>query len=109
MLIGCSVYSTADSCNPEVLYKNDNSIDLFVYNDVSYVNISNVGWVSTLSLEKDELIGTIQRKGIAKNFRNWDSTVLDVGTNVYTMKDNTDILLTDNNGVMVPYLAYMEG
>lgn len=105
---GCSA-TTADNASPEVLYENNNTIDLLVYGDTAYVNASDLDWVNELPLEKDAYLGDVQRTGVTKSFTDWDATVLDVGTGVYSVKGREDILLVEQGALFVPYYAYREG
>lgn len=108
VLIGCQSDGTKENMQPESLYDADKSIDLFVYEDIAYVNAKEVDWVIELVLERGTLIGTIKNTGATSNFSDWDATVLNVGCNIYK-SNRSDILLVENNGEFIPYLKYIEG
>lgn len=105
---GCQSNSANNHAKPESLYHADNSIDLFVYENVAYVNAHDVGWVAALDLEKMELLGAIRETGTTSDFDDWDATVLEVGSNIY-QSGRPDILLAESNGFLIPYLKYVEG
>jgi len=55
ILTACAtVESTDENASPETLYKNDNSIDMLIYNDRAYVNAQNLDWVSELEPSIDD-------------------------------------------------------
>ncbi len=102
-------HSTSDNSSAEALLKKDNDTDLLVYKKVAYVNAVTVDWVSELHLESDKKLGDIKRTNVTKQFQDFDATLLDVGTEVYSAKGRADIVLADINNMLVPYLAYVEG
>jgi hypothetical protein len=101
--------TTTDSAKPEVLYKQDNSIDLLVYNGTAYVNASKLDWIDELELKQDKKLGEIERNGITKKFKDFDATLLKVGTEIYSVLDRDDFVLVAVDHTMVPYYAYREG
>lgn len=107
-LSACS-NSTADNADPSVLYKQDNSIDLFVYNEIAYVNAAELDWVTELELRSKEKLGEIKRTGITKKFKDFDATVIEVGTEAYSVFERDDFVLVSIQNRMVPYYAYVEG
>jgi hypothetical protein len=104
----CS-HTTADNDSPEELYKQDNSIDLLVYNGTAYVNASDLDWVMELELTAGEKLGEIGRTKVTKDFEGFDATVLETGTEVYSVKDRDDFVLVMIDNKLVPYYAYVEG
>ena len=107
-LSACSK-STAENASPETLYKHDKSIDLLVYNNIAYVNATDIDWAKELELTGDEILGEIQRTGIKKKFKDFDATVLAEGTEVYSVIERADFVLAYVDNKMVPYYAYVEG
>lgn len=103
----CGVTLTTES-TPEQLYSNNHSIDMFVYEDAAYVNVTDVDWVKSETLERGKYIGKICNSGITNDFNNWDATVLPAGTEIYE-SDNTEILLASLGKKFVPYMKYVEG
>ncbi|MDF2944610.1 MAG: hypothetical protein K0S01_3468 [Herbinix sp.] len=101
--------NTANNDNPEVLYKRDNSIDLLVYNDTAYVNATDIYWVSELELKSDIKLGEIKRTNVTKKFKDFDATVLEVGTEVYSVLGRGDFVLVNIDGTLVSYYALVEG
>lgn len=107
-LSACSK-STANNSSPAELYKQDNSIDFIVYNKTAYVNASNLDWVKELNLESNKKLGEIERTGVFKKFIDYDATLLEVGTEFYSVIDRDDFVLVITDNKMVPYYAYVEG
>ena len=105
---GCgSVLST--ELTPEQLYFDDHSIiDMFVYEDAAYVNVTDVDWVKNETFEKDKYIGKISNTGVKNDFNNWDATLLAIGTEIYD-SDNNQILLASLGEKIVPHPKYVEG
>ena len=101
--------STKDNSSPDTLYKKDNEIDLFVYENTAFVNAATTDWVTELDLKQDKKLGEIKRTNISKKFKDFDATYLDVGTEVYSAVGRHDILLVNINNMMIPYLRYVEG
>lgn len=99
---------SSKSTEPEYLYSENPNIDMFVYQDIAFVNASNIDWVAKLDLTKGDLLGTIEDTGVSKKFKDWDATLLDIGSNIYK-SEQSDILLVESNGLMVPYLKIIEG
>lgn len=81
---------------------------MFVYEDTAFVNASDTKWVIELELTKADLLGSVKETGVSKDFKDWDATLLDVGSNIYKSQ-RLDILLVESNGIMIPYLKFVEG
>ncbi len=108
LIVECGTPNTSENMKPTSLYKANPSIDLIVYNNSAYVNAKEVDWVIALNLEKKILIGSINRTGITSNFKEWDATILSVGTQIYET-EKTEILFVEEGGDLTPYLLYVEG
>lgn len=93
---------------PQYLYNENPSIDMFVYENTTFINASDIDWVIELELIKDDLLGTIKQTGVSKDFKDWDATLLDVGSEIYK-SERLDILLVESNGLIIPYLKIVEG
>lgn len=106
-VIGCQS-NTSKYSEPQSLYDANPNIDMFVYENTAFVNASDVDWVKELELNKDSLLGTIKETGVSTGFKDWDATLLEVGSNIYK-SERSDILLVDCNGSMIPYFKYVEG
>lgn len=104
---GCGSALSTES-TPEQLYSDDHSIDMFVYEDAAYVNVTDVDWVKNETFEKDKYIGKISNTGVTNDFNNWDATLLAIGTESYE-SDNNQILLASLGEKFVPYMKYVEG
>lgn len=101
--------NTANNDNPDVLYRQDHSIDLLVYNDTAYVNATDIDWVTELELKSNKKLGEIERTSVTRKFRNYDATILEVGTEIFSVIGRNDIVLVSIDKVMVPYFAFVEG
>lgn len=93
---------------PQYLYDKNPNIDIFIYEDTAFENASDIDWVAELELTKDKLLGTIKETEVSKKFKDWDATVLDVGSLIYK-SERLDILLVESNGLIIPYLKIVEG
>lgn len=102
-------YSTANNDNPDELYRRDNSIDLLVYNDTAYVNATDFDWVAGLELKRDIKLGEIKRTKVTKKFSNFDATMLEVGTEVFSVLGRDDFAFVYIDNILVPYYALVEG
>nr|WP_300005154.1 hypothetical protein [Tissierella sp.] len=103
--------TTIDSskyAEPQYLYNKNSDIDMFVYEDTVFENVSEIDWVKELELTKGNLLGTIKETAVSKDFKDWDATILEIGSNIYKT-DRADILLVEINGLMIPYLKIVEG
>ena len=105
---GCNAVKTTSNPTPEQVYSNDNNVDMFVYEDVVYINATDVDWVKSAAFDKGDMIGKISDSGITSDFDNWNATVLPVGTEIYE-SDDSQILLASSGEQLIPYLKYVEG
>lgn len=101
--------STLNNASAESLYENDNSIDLLVYQNTTFVKADEIDWILPLQLNPNTLLGSIQRNNINKNFSDFDATKLEIGTKIYSALERNDILLVLVNGEYIPYFNYIEG
>ena len=100
---------TSDNDNPEYIYRQRPDIDMFVYNGTAYVNAADVDWVMELKLTPDVLLFEIEAKYVDGNFKNYDATKLEVGTEVYLVEERRDILVAKLGDTYYRYLAWIEG
>ena len=110
LLNGCSVGGevTVDSIDAEEILRLDSTADIFQYEGVIYK--TNIDWVEELTLTKGTQIGEIKK--VSKegtDFKDWMSNKLPVGSKIFSAKERGDILLVEANGVIVKYLAIVEG
>jgi hypothetical protein len=108
LLTGCSG-STADNASPEAVLKNNAQADFFIMNSTAYINAVDVDWVKGLTFNAGRLLGTIKNNGVKKKFKDWDATILDIGTEIYKAEDRNDIVLVETGNTYLPYLKYVEG
>lgn len=101
--------STINNASADTLYKNDTSIDLFVYQNTAFVKADQIEWILQLKLTPNNLLGSIQRNNIKKNFSNFDATILEVRAKIYSTLERDDIVLILVNGEYIPYFNYIEG
>ena len=107
-ITGCSAVKTTSDPTPEQVYSEDNSVDMFVYGEIVYINAADVDWVKSEKFDKGDMIGEICASGITSGFDNWDATVLPVGTEIYE-SDDPQILLAGLGEKLIPYLKWVEG
>lgn len=110
LLNGCSVGGEVrvDSIDAEEILRLDSTADIFQYEGVIYK--TNIDWVEELTLTKGTQIGEIKK--VSKegtDFKDWMSNKLPVGSKIFSAKERGDILLVEANGVIVKYLAIVEG
>jgi hypothetical protein len=108
LFTGC-FSSTADNASPKAVLKNDPNADFFIMESTVYINAASIDWVKELSLNVDVLLGTIKNTGVKKNFKDWDATILDIGTEIYKAENRNDIVLVKVGERYLPYLRYVEG
>lgn len=107
-ITGCNAVKTTPNPTPEQVYSDDNSVDMFVYEDIVYINATDVDWVKSGTFDKGDMLGEIRDSGITSDFENWDATVLPVGTEIYESGDS-QILLASLGEQLIPYLKWVEG
>ena len=107
-ITGCNAVKTTSNPTPEQVYSNDNNVDMFVYEEIVYINAADVDWVKSETFDKGDMIGKIRASGITSDFENWDATVLPVGTEIYE-SDDSQILLAGLGEQLIPYLKWVEG
>lgn len=108
LLSGCSTISSSN-LSPETLLKDEPDADFFIMNSIIYVNAIDVEWVKEIPLKEGKFLGKINNTGVKSNFKDWDATKLDIGTEIYELatRNNIVIIKIDNN--YMPYLKYVEG
>lgn len=107
-ITGCNTAKATSNPTPEQVYSDDNNVDMFIYEDIVYINAADVDWVKNETFDKGDRIGEISESGITSDFNNWDATVLPVGTEIYE-SDNAQILLANSGEQLIPYLKWVEG
>ena len=107
-ITGCNAVKTTSNPTPEQVYSDDNNVDMFVYEDIVYINATDVDWVKSGTFDKGDMIGEMRDSGITSDFENWDATVLPVGTEIYE-SDDSQILLASLGEQLIPYLKRVEG
>lgn len=107
-ITGCNAVKTTSNPTPEQVYSDDNNVDMFVYEDIVYINATDVDWVKSETFVKGDMIGEIHASGITSDFDNWNATVLPVGTEIYE-SDDSQILLASLGEQLIPYLKWVEG
>lgn len=88
--------------------KNDANSDLFLKDKIIYK--TSIDWVDELTLTQDELVGEIQRQSsIPSEFINYTSTMLPIGSKVYSAKERDDVLIVQTTKGMKYYYQLSEG
>ena len=108
LLIGCS-NTTANDDSPQTVLKNNPNADFFIMDNIVYCNVADIDWVKELKLKEGKILGTINKTGVKKHFKDWNATKLDINTAIYEFEGRKDIILTKVNDKYTPYLKYVEG
>lgn len=110
-LAACSKNSVDISGSPQSLYDNNKSIDFLVYKGSAYVNAKDIEWIQEIDIDSGEKLGEIKRTSVTKNFKDYDATVLPVGTEIYSVSgaQSGDMILVLIDDAPVIYYAYREG
>lgn len=95
--------------SPEAVIKDDPDADFFVMNNTVYINAEDINWVKELSLSEGEILGEINESGVNSEFKNWDSTVIDVDIIIYECIERKDLVLVKTMDGFIPYLRWVEG
>lgn len=107
---GCGYKANIKDVSAESIIKNDPNVDLFLMNEIVYVNAINLDWVKEVEFEIiDGTLGKILRTGIRKDFRNFDATKLSIESYIYKVKARNDIVIIKEKDLLIPYLAWVEG
>lgn len=102
---------THNPTGEEILYQNKDA-DIFVFNDLVYVNADNIEWVKALELKTGEKVGAITKsykKG--SKFENGTATKLPINTEIYkaTGDRSNEVLLVKLGNRIIRSLALVEG
>ncbi|WP_026674783.1 hypothetical protein [Alkalihalobacterium bogoriense] len=114
MLAGCfhGTESNMAITNPtsENVPSQYGETDLFVWEDIVYVNAESIDWVKQLELTIQERLTNIKNQSVyGGDFSNGTASILPVGTKVYTTKERKDILIAKVGTAEVRYLGWREG
>lgn len=107
---GQSETKTTSSAPPtiEEELENDATSDLFLKDGIVYK--TGIDWVDDLTLTQDELIGEIQsQSSIPSKFINYTSTILPIGSKIYSAKERNDLLIVQTTKGMKYYYQLSEG
>ncbi len=98
--------------SPSDILSRDINADFFIVNRKIYINAKDVEWINKLDINKGDLIGIINRSNVKEDFKKWNSTQLEKGTEIYELGGNTKdkwgdmILLAKVDEVYIPYFKY---
>ncbi|SHI54147.1 hypothetical protein SAMN05444401_0949 [Clostridium amylolyticum] len=108
LLAGCST-TTSNNVSPQSLLKDNPDADFFIMNSTIYINAMDIEWVKDLPLKEGIALGKINNTGVKNNFKDWDATILNIGTVIYELEGRKDIVLIKIDDKYIPYLKYVEG
>lgn len=108
LITGC-FRSTKNNATPEVLLKTNTNADFFIMDNTVYKNAIDIDWVKGISVKEGSALGRINKTKVKRNFKNWNATVLGVGTEIYKVEDRQDIVLAKKDDKYIPYIKYVEG
>jgi hypothetical protein len=106
-----TVTSTHNPTGEEILKENNNA-DIFIFNNVVYVNASEIQWVQNLNLTIGEKVGSITNVYKSRSkFTNGTATKLLVDTEIFkALGDRSnEVLLAKVDDRIIIYLALVEG
>ena len=98
--------------SPSNILSGDINADFFIVNREIYINAEDVKWINELDINKGELIGIINKSNVKEEFKKWNSTKLEKGTEIYELGGNIKeewgdkILLAKIDEVYIPYFRY---
>ncbi|EQB85841.1 hypothetical protein J2Z44_002279 [Clostridium punense] len=108
LITGC-FRSTKNNATSEVLLKTNTNADFFIMDNTVYKNAIDIDWVKGISVKEGSALGRINKTKVKRNFKNWNATVLGVGTEIYKLEDRQDIVLAKKDDKYIPYIKYVEG
>ncbi|MFO1445121.1 hypothetical protein KDN24_18355 [Bacillus sp. Bva_UNVM-123] len=110
ILVGCS---SAIHTNPTArsILKEDSRADILQYNQLIYINATNLKIDGKAEFTKDEKLGEIMKTTTSsKNFKDFFATQLPIGTEIYSTNDNnTYTIIAKVNGKEILYTVLLEG
>ncbi|MDU6304717.1 MAG: hypothetical protein E6585_23860 [Serratia marcescens] len=98
--------------SPSDILSRDINADFFIVNREIYINAEDVKWINELDINKGDLIGIINKSNVKEEFKKWNSTKLEKGTEIYELGGNIKeewgdkILLAKIDEVYIPYFRY---
>ena len=108
LITGC-FRSTKNNAIPEEVLKENANGDFLIIDNTVYKNVEDVQWVRDISVKEGSVLGRINKTKVKRNFKNWNATVLGVGTEIYKVEDRQDIVLAKKDDKYIPYIKYVEG
>lgn len=98
--------------SPSDILDRDINADFFIVNKDIYIYAEEIKWINDLDFNERKLIGTINKSNVEEDFKEWNSTKLEVGTEIYELKGNIKeeyrdlILLAKIGEEYIPYFRY---
>lgn len=108
LITGC-FRSTKNNATPEAILKDDPNADFFIMDNTMYKNAMGIDWVKDIPLKKGNILGRVNKTQVRRDFKNWNATVLGVGTEIYKLESREDIILAKKADKYLPYIRYVEG
>lgn len=108
LITGC-FRSTKNSATPDLVLKDNPNADFLIIDNTVYKNVEDVQWVKDIPLKKGNFLGKTNKTKVKRNFKNWNATSLDIGTEVYKLEGREDIVLAKKEDKYIPYIRYVEG
>lgn len=116
-LVACSgnneeEYSTHNP-TPEEILSQDKDADIFVEDDLVYINAKDIDWVNEEELTIGKEIGEIKKQSTdSEEFESFTASKLPVGTKIYDPKEDVVggyIYIVKKDGEEIPYVGLPEG
>lgn len=98
--------------SPSDILDRDINADFFIVNKDIYIYAEEIKWINDLDFNERKLIGTINKSNVEEDFKEWNSTKLEVGTEIYELEGNIKeeygdlILLAKIGEEYIPYFRY---
>ncbi|GIN87943.1 hypothetical protein J6TS2_43290 [Heyndrickxia sporothermodurans] len=111
VIAGCS----ATPMNPTAksILKENPHADILRYNNLIYINATNIESVKKSNYTKGDKIGEIKKTTTSSiNFKNFYATKLATGTEIFSTGDkdkDTYTIITEVNGKQILYRVLLEG
>lgn len=108
---GSEKVHTMSKPTAEEILAEDHEADIFQYNNVIYINATNIDWVQEKTYDKGAKLSEITRKqDDSTQFIDGTANKLPIGTNVFQTKGNGLLLLMiEKEDKEVIYLGLVEG
>lgn len=110
VLVGCAPAINTNPTAKSILNEHSQA-DILQYNQLIYINATNLEWIKKVEYNKSEKIGEIVKTtNSPKNFKDFYATKLKSGTEIFSTNDH-DIhtIIVELDGQQLLYTVLLEG